>query len=265
MPGSDQKQRLSFQRLLPLLLLLALIGFAFAMDWHLYLRPRVFGEFHEQMQMFVIDNLAIAIVCFAGIYVASVALSIPGAGILTILGGFLFGPFMAAAIVVPSATLGATVLFLVAKSSIGDFLAEKVRPYLEKLDQDFENDSFNVLLFLRLVPAFPFWLVNLAPAFLGVKTRTFFVATFFGIIPGTIAYSYVGGGFTSIVRSAWHDPTFQVCLGEEQSGLRAVGDCRMELDLSHFITPQVIAAFILLGVVALIPVILRHRRNAKAS
>jgi len=265
MSASDKKQRLSFQRLLPLLGIIAILAAAIGLDLTSYLRPREFGQFHEHLQMYVAANLLTAMILFAGLYIVSVALSIPGAGFLTILGGFFFGPLLAAAIIVPSATIGATIIFLAAKSGIGDFLAEKARPYLEKLGKDFENDSFNYLLFLRLVPAFPFWLVNLAPAFLGVKTRTFFVATFFGIIPGTIAYAYVGGGFTSIIRNAWHDPTFQACLGEEQSGLRAVGDCRMELDLSHFITPQVIAAFVLLGLVALIPVVLRHRRNTKAS
>jgi len=265
MTASQEKPRFSFKRLLPLIVILSLIGLVFAMGWHQYLRPRVFGEFYDQLSMFVSDNFLSAILLFAALYIVAVALSIPGASFMTILGGFLFGPFLGSAIVVPAATIGATILFWVAKSSIGDLLAEKVKPYIEKLDKDFEEDAFNYLLFLRLVPLFPFWLINLAPAFLGVKTRTFVIATFFGIIPGSMAYSFVGGGLTSIVRSAWHDPTFQACVAEEHEGLRAMGSCRMSLDLSHVITPQVVAAFVLLALVALIPVILRHRRARKAA
>lgn len=265
MTEENQKPRFSFKRLLPLLILIGLIAAVYYSGLHNYFHARAIADSRDSLQGFVAANLLLAILIFMAGYAAAVALSIPGAAFLTILGGFLFGQWLGGSVVVIAATVGATIIFLVAKTALGDALAARAGPTLERVRAGFADDAFNYLLFLRLVPAFPFWFVNIAPAFTGVATRTYVLATLIGIIPGTFAYAFIGGGLDSIITSAQANPAYQACLAEESSGARAVGSCALPVDFGDVITPQILLAFAALGLVALIPVIvkrLRARKNA---
>ena len=195
---------------------------------------------------------------YALTYVAVTALSLPGAAILTILGGFLFGWAVGATATVVAATLGASIIFLVARSSFGDVLARKAGPVLKKIVDGFAEDAFNYLLFLRLVPLFPFWLVNIAPALVGVKLKTFLIATFIGIIPGTLAFAVLGSGLDSIIAA--QTATYDQCVAAQ-----GAEGCALDLDPGALLTPQIIAAFAVLGVVALIPVALKRLRARKQT
>ena len=115
--------------------------------------------------------------------------------------GFLFGWLTGGVIAVFAATFGATSLFIIARALKICLLENKVRPFLDKLQSGFRKNAFNYLLFLRIIPLFPFWLVNIAPAFLGVSTITYMVATFFGIIPGTFIFASIGHGLIDIWES----------------------------------------------------------------
>ena len=126
-----------------------------------------------------------------------VALSIPGAVLLTISGGILFGTFIGGTAAVIAATTGATIIFLVAKSACGENLARRAGPLASKLSDGFRADAFSYLLFLRLVPAFPFFLVNLVPALAGVKLTVFVGATLIGVIPATFTFAFFGSGSTA--------------------------------------------------------------------
>ncbi len=126
---------------------------------------------------------------FVALYAAVVALSLPGGAVLTMAGGFLFGWLLGGLASIVGATIGASIVFLIARSALGEFLAARAGPWLSRFRQGFQDDAFSYLLFLRLVPIFPFWLVNLAPALLGVGFVTYVATTFLGIIPGTFAYS----------------------------------------------------------------------------
>ena len=108
------------------------------------------------------------------------------------------------------ATIGATILFLVVNTSFGSTLAEKAGPFVAKLRDGFQENALSYLLFLRLVPAFPFFIVNLVPALLGVPLRTFVIGTGLGIIPGTIAYSLAGSGLGSVIEA--QNATYKTCL-----------------------------------------------------
>ena len=123
--------------------------------------------------------------------VAAVALSIPGAAILTITGGILFGWRVGGLAALLGATTGATIVFLIARGACGESILRRAGPLAGKLAQGFRAHAFNYLLFLRLVPVFPFWLVNLAPAVVGVRLATFVLATALGIIPATFAFALV--------------------------------------------------------------------------
>jgi len=258
------KPRFSLVRLLPLLLVAAAFGAAIWFDLGQYLSLRFIAERQDDLLGFVADNLLLAVLIYMALYIVAVAASLPGASILTVLGGFLFGVFLGPPVVVVAATIGATIIFLVAKTALGDALASRAGGLLDRLKQGFQEDAVSYLLFLRLVPAFPFWLVNIAPAFAGVGVVTFMATTFFGIIPGTTAYVLVGGGLGSILASAQSDPQFQACLAREAAGAVEAGPCRLPVSLSDFVTTELIVAAAAMGVVALIPPILKRVRGRKA-
>ncbi|MCH9718191.1 MAG: VTT domain-containing protein [Gammaproteobacteria bacterium] len=122
----------------------------------------------------------------------AVAASIPGAWFLTLIAGFLFGPILGTFVVVFSATMGAFFVYLAVKFALRDWIAQKTTKWLKLMEKGFQDNAFSYLFFLRLVPVFPFWLINIIPALLGVPLRTFIGATFLGIIPGSFVYVLVG-------------------------------------------------------------------------
>ncbi|MHB1947877.1 MAG: TVP38/TMEM64 family protein [Gammaproteobacteria bacterium] len=135
------------------------------------------------------------------IYVVGVAISIPGAVFFTLVGGFLFGILLGTLYVVMSATIGATILFMAVKMALADWVAKKSGKWVKQMEKGFQENAFNYLLTLRLIPIFPFWLVNIIPALLGVRLITFVSATFLGIIPGAFIYTSVGNSLGSLFDS----------------------------------------------------------------
>lgn len=201
-----------------------------------------------ELSAFVADDLALALLLYAGLYVVLVALSFPGASLLTIAGGFLFGVAAAGTVTTVAATIGATIVFLAARSSLGSALRARAGPFVERLSKGFRDDAWNYLLFLRLVPVFPFWLVNLAPALFQVPLGAYVGATFLGILPGTFAYAFLGAGLDSLIaaQEAAHP------------GCVAAGTCT--IDPRALLTPTFLGALAALGLVALVPPLLRHWR-----
>ena len=236
----------------PLVLLVAVAAVVYASGAYEYLSLATIAEHRDALQSFVSRHGLAAVAGYGLIYMATVALSIPGAALLTIVGGFLFGWLIAGPLVVVAATAGATVVFLVARTSLGDVLARRAGPRLNALARGFRDDAFNYLLFLRLVPVFPFWLVNIAPALFNVRLATFVAATFAGIIPGTFAFAFLGSGLDSII--AEHKGAHEACLAAQRN------DCEMSFDAGAVLTPELIIAFVALGVVALIPIVVKRVR-----
>ncbi len=136
---------------------------------------------------------------FVGIYALFVALSLPGAAFRTMASGFLFGPTLGTIYAVIGATIGATILFVVARASFRELFRRKPEGRLGILVDSFSQNALNYLLFLRLVPLFPFWIVNLASAYVGIPVRVFAIATFIGIIPGTLVFSSMGSGLGDLL------------------------------------------------------------------
>jgi uncharacterized membrane protein YdjX (TVP38/TMEM64 family) len=124
-----------------------------------------------------------------------------------------------------------------------------------KLAQGFRADAFSYLLFLRLVPVFPFWLINLVPALCGVRLATFVAATALGIIPGTFAIAFVGAGLDSVIVA--QEAAYRFCLAGGRS------DCRLQFHMNAVLTPQFLTALAALGVLALVPVAVKHLRARK--
>lgn len=126
------------------------------------------------------------------LYTVATALSFPAGILLTFAMGLLFGRWVGTAAVVLAASIGATLAFLAARYLFADAARRRMGPRLQRLAKGFERDAFNYILFVRLVPVFPFWLMNLVPAFTPVTARTFFVATAIGILPGTFVFVNLG-------------------------------------------------------------------------
>ncbi len=250
----------SMKRWLPLAILASLMALGFAMGWHRYLSFKTIGLNYETLKAFISDNFALALAAYMALYIAVVALSAPGGLIMTLAGGLLFGWQVGIPATVISATIGASILFWIARSSFGETLAAKAGPTLEKFRAGFNENALSYLLFLRLVPIFPFVLVNIAPALLGVPFRTYVLGTFLGIIPGTAAFSVTGAGLASVVEA--QNQAYQACLATKPANPDSA--CPYTIDTSALLTKELIAAFVLLGIVSLIPVALKFLRGRNA-
>ncbi len=177
------------------------LGFALVIGLHLdrYLTFDALAANRSWLLSHVAETPTLAALAFAAVYVAAVTFSLPGSSILTMSAGFLFGVYLGTAMAVVAATIGATFLFLIARSSFGELLRGRTVGVLQTFKDGFQKNAFNYLLSLRLVPLFPFWLVDLAAAFLDVPPRTFVVGTFLGIIPGAAVYASLGNGLGEIL------------------------------------------------------------------
>lgn len=167
-----------------------------------WLDLEVLAAHREALIAFTRDTGALASASiYMAIYAIAVAVSLPGATVLTLAGGFLFGTLLGSVYAVTGATLGACAVFLAARSAVGGALRNRAGPRLARLADGFRRDAFHYMLFLRLVPVFPFWLVNLAPAVLGVPFATYALATLIGIVPGAVVYASLGAGTGSVVAA----------------------------------------------------------------
>ncbi len=185
-------------RLLPILAILAgmIPFFAFGMDD--YLTFATLAHRRDDLFAWRDAHYGLTALIFVAAYATMVTLSVPGSVWLTIAGGFLFGTVASTLLVVCSASLGSVAIFLTARYALGEYLRARAGPTIRRMEAGFRQDAFSYLLFLRLIPLFPFWLVNLVPAFLGVPLRTYVLATVIGIIPGSFVYSSIGNGLGSV-------------------------------------------------------------------
>jgi len=197
------------------------------------------AQHREALGGFVARNFVIAAGAFVLIYAGAVALSVPGAIILTLAGGFLFGAVIGTFLTVLGATIGAALVFLFARTIFGENALDRLGAPAQRLAEGIRRNATSYLLVLRLVPLFPFFLVNLVPAFVGVKLPVYVLTTFFGIIPGTFVFSLTGAGLGSIL------------------------DAGGTLDLGSVLTPQILGALLGLAALSLAAIPLKNRFAAK--
>ncbi len=188
------------------------------------------------LHVFAARHPVVAASAYVAVYCGVVALSVPGGGVLTIVGGLMFGPWRGAALAVIGASSGAVLLFLLARSVLAAPLARRLGGFAERLREGLARDGFNYLLALRLVPVVPFWLVNLAPALLGMPLVPYAGATVLGIIPASLVFAGVGAGLGDVL-AAGHAP---------DSGL--------------LFTPHVLLPLLGLAILALLPALWRRRK-----
>ena len=212
----------------------AIVAF-FALGGQHYLSLDSIKANRDALLRFTESHFAAAVAIAFLAYLAATAFSLPGGLILSLTMGFIFGKWVGTLIVVCAATIGATILFLAARYIFADALRKRLGALGEKINAGFTENAFSYMLFLRLVPAFPFFLVNLAPAFTSIPLRTFVLATFIGIIPGTFVF---------------------VNLGETLGRIES---------LSGLVSWETFGAFALLGVFALIPILVKKIKSGRAQ
>lgn len=231
------KAGFSLKRMLPLAVLLAGLVLFFALGLNRYVTLDALSENRQALLAWVDQNGITAGLTFVAVYAAATAFSIPGGAVLTIAGGFLFGIAVGALYVVVGATLGATALFLAARTALREPLRARAGPAIKKMEAGFHKDAVSYMLVLRLVPIFPFWLVNIVPALIGVPLGVYVATTFFGIIPGTVVYSSLG------------------------NGLGAILDAGEEINLGLVFEPEILLPLMGLALLSLVPVVYKRLKR----
>ncbi len=245
-----QARRPAIRRYAPLLVIVALIALAYGLGLHRDISFEGLVRNRAAIDQFVAEHGVAAVAGYIALYIAVISLSLPGGVIMTLTGGFLFGPVVGAIAAMAGALAGASVIFLIARSAAGEWLTRRAGPFAAKLAEGFRADAFSYLLFLRLAPIFPFWLVNLAPALFGVRFSTFIAATAIGILPATVTFAVLGAGLGSVI--AVQEVQYDACIATGRGG------CTVEFDLSQVLTPTLLWALGALALLALVPAIAKR-------
>lgn len=224
------------------LLACIILGFVCAYYFRLYdyLSLASLKTYRQTLISWALVHGFLAVMAYMLIYIAVVAFSIPGALFVTLAGGFLFGP-VAACYVVVSATIGSVIVFLAVRTTLGEWLANKASGWVSKMKKGFEENAFNYLLVLRLMPFFPFWVVNIVSALLDVRLRDFAAATFIGIIPGVLIYVMVGNSLNVLFQT------------------------NQAPDLHIVFTPAIFLPLLGLAMLAMLPVIYKRWKAGKRN
>lgn len=234
------------------LLVTAFVAF-FATGFYEMLTLDELARRYADLNAFIQNNFWSAVIGAIAIYIVVTAASLPAASLLSVAIGLMFGWALGATIIVIGATLGASILFHVARSLLVDFFSERAGDKLNIMAAGFRDDAVSYMLFLRLAAIFPFFVVNFVPAILGVRFFTFFWTTAIGIIPGTIAYAFAGEGLRSIVAE------------RADACTQNIAPCGQPLSPGDIITSEMLIAFILLALVSLLPVVLKRLRNSPSD
>ena len=227
---------LSIRRFVPLALLVLAGALFFTLEGHRYLSFTALAEHRERLCEFVAHGGVGAAIAFVLVYAGLVALSVPASALLTMTSGFLFGPWLGTLYALIGATIGATVVFIAARAGLAG-LVERAGPRVRRLEAGFREDALSYLLVLRLVPIFPFWLVNLAAGVGGLRIWVYVLATFFGMAPTSFIYASLGNGLGEVLAQGRHP------------------------DLGVLFRPSVLLPILGLAALALLPVFYKRRRG----
>jgi uncharacterized membrane protein YdjX (TVP38/TMEM64 family) len=238
-PQADKPTPLAI-RLWPLYVIAAGIIAAWALGLFDYLSLATLRTQQDALRSFVSEHLFLAIGAYILIYAAATLFMVPGALWITIAGGFLFGLWGGTPVTIVGATLGASLLFFAARTSVGAALRERAGPFVRKMERGFQEDALSYMFALRFLPVVPFPVANIAPAILGAKYRDYAITTALGIIPGVMAYTWIGAGLGATF-AAGEDPNIAS------------------------IAKNLVPAFAALGVVSLIPVAYKKIFSKKAA
>jgi uncharacterized membrane protein YdjX (TVP38/TMEM64 family) len=186
------------KRFIPLFILVIFMCLIYFSGIYHYISFDTLKTYHKTLKEFVEHHFVLVSFLYILTYICATAISFPGAIILTFFGGYLFPEPLSAIYVVFSATCGASIVFFVSKTAIGNSLRDKAIPFLRKMEKGFKENGISYLLFLRFVPIFPFWILNIASAFFDISLKTFIWTTALGITPGAIVFTLSGAGLSKV-------------------------------------------------------------------
>jgi uncharacterized membrane protein YdjX (TVP38/TMEM64 family) len=232
--------RPSVSRFVPLAVLILAGALFIGFGGHRYLSLAALADNREWLQNFVAQGGIGAVLAFILAYAGLVTLSVPVAALLSIASGFLFGPWLGAICAVIGATLGATIVFLAVRAGSAG-LVERAGQRIRRLEAGFREDALSYLLVLRLVPIFPFWLVNLAAGAVGLRLPVYVLATFVGMIPTSLVYASLGNGLGDLLAQGHHP------------------------DLGILYRPSILLPIIGLAALVLLPVLYKRWRNGRSK
>mgnify|MGYP000350109091 CR=1 FL=1 len=238
------------RRYAPLAAIAAALALFFGLRLDRFVSLELFVDSRAPLMALIHRHFAVALAAFVAIYAGLVAISAPGATLMTVAGGALFGMKYGLAGSVVGATLGACALFLAARSALGETLAARAGAKVLRLRDKFKENAVGYLLFLRMSPLFPFWFVNLAAALAGVPLRTFFWTTALGVVPASFVFAMAGAGMDEIVAAAL----------ARRDACRDAGGvvCKLDLPLSAIVTPKIFGVLVGLSLFALAPIAARR-------
>lgn len=214
---------MNLKKLFLLLLGAAAVGLFFYLDLGGFLTLESLKANRQLLQQYHVEHGLLLVAAFMAIYIIQTGLALPGATILSLSAGAVFGPWLGTLYAVTAASIGATIAFLMTRYLLRDVVLSKFGNKFDGINKELEERGTNYLLFLRLVPLFPFFMINLAAGLTRLPLRTFVLGTFFGIIPGGFVYVNAGASLAQISS------------------------------LSDIVSPRVLGSFALLGLFALIP------------
>jgi uncharacterized membrane protein YdjX (TVP38/TMEM64 family) len=222
----------------PALVILVLIAAAIGLGLDRYVSLDQLRARREALEALVLAHPFLSLGLYLLVYVVLIGISFPGALVMTLTGGFLFGPWIGGPAAAIGATLGACVIFLICRNATGDFLRDRAGPTAARIEKGVEQNAFLYLLTLRLIPVMPFWAVNLAAGFVEIPLRTFALATLIGILPVSVAYALLGSDLHQVFRR-----------GEA-------------IHAGMFLRPEVLIPLFALALLALVPLAWRRLRPA---
>ncbi|MGH6901541.1 MAG: TVP38/TMEM64 family protein [Geminicoccaceae bacterium] len=216
--------------------LLGVMGASLALGFDAGVAFDLLRRHHGWLLGFVAGAPTLASMLFMAIYAAAVALSVPGVAILTVIGGYLFGWFHGTALVLVAVTVGASAVFLLTRSALGDGVLTRAGPGLQRFAEGFRRNALSYGFVLNLVPIFPYALIIALPAACGVGLTTFMSGLLLGLIPGTFLFARLGSGLQQVLMSG------------------------APLSLTSFVTPEIVLSLCGLAALALLPVAYRACR-----
>jgi uncharacterized membrane protein YdjX (TVP38/TMEM64 family) len=236
--GAARPHPAGMRRILPLLVLVGLAAAGFVLlrgvGWDSLARHQ--GQLTDWVSMHPI----VSAVLFVGAYIATSALSLPQGAVLTVAGGLLFGAVLGCALTVAGATIGASILVVIVRSAFGQTLDRHRGRIPQHVQTRLQRDGFSYLLALRLIPLFPFWVVNLAAAIAGIRLAAFVPATLLGIAPASFVFSSIGAGVATVLAKG------------------------QTPDLSVLLSAHILLPLLGLAALSLLPALVRRRPGAHA-
>jgi uncharacterized membrane protein YdjX (TVP38/TMEM64 family) len=238
-------------RYAPLVLLLAVAAAVFSLGLHRYISLESAIRHSEALDRIVESNPLAAFGIYAAVYSAAIVFAVPGAVVFTMFGGFLFGTFLGALGGILGSTIGGVITVLIGSASLGSSLQNAALPRFQKLAHGFRNGAFGYIVLLRLIPVVPYIAINVAAGLFRVPLKTFIAATMIGIAPIAFCFGFIGSGLDQGIEKQLQ--AFRDCEA------LTPGACRIEFDMMHFLSRELVVGLTLFAVLISLPLVFRKR------